>query len=415
MSKYFYVVLTCLFFIINSVSSQELFSKASLSKEALNSETIGVVDYQNNINLIHIGIETIYHTKHDETGKELFQRKYQRPNYKYTQIRGYSVNNNNQVILYFSNKKANLFASILLTEDVTNKTNYSEFELEEKNEKHLISFNDGAFYIYTYIKNSSIIKKYVLFENILEIIEYDLTEERFRNKKNETVLFSEIIGSSPVTLIEKNIPSSIEIVSEKIKLFIEEKKHVITLNHTKNATRIIYFDKKSKNVETSYYPMPLRAFSTTSSNGDLRSNSFIFKNYLYQFICSKRRIVLSAIDLKTKTLIKEYNLDKDDDLSIANEPIKQVGGTYAFGAKRDLEKTSQFLRKTAKSQDVGINVFQKNEKLNLSIGGKSEINLGNYNFNGFGSAASLGFSSLSGVYASYSATRSVYINCLLNQ
>lgn len=406
--KFLLVIISFLFTTITQ--AQELFSKVELSKNALDSETIGIVDNQENVNLINIGLTTIFHSKYNEAGTLLFQKKYSRPNYIYSSTQGYSINEDNSIILYFSNGKNKLFGNITLPQDADAKPIYSEFTVNGKKEKFLVAINDsGLFYIYTYLKNTSILKRYTVSKEIKEVIDFNLTKERFYNFKNEIAPLSEVLDPWNVTLIESNVPNSIDIASEKIKLYIKGNEHIFTMNHRKIATRTIRLNKHSNEVSIGYYNMPARLFSL---NEGLRSNSFIFKDCVYQFICSKQRLNLSAYDLETKELIKEYNFDKNDDLTIKNEALKQEGGTYAFGGKRNLEKTSQFLRKISKSQDVGIYIFQKDNRLNLSMGGKIAINHGSPISGGFGNPATGGISV--GAYASYSTTRSVFINCLFD-
>ena len=227
-----------------------------------------------------------------------------------------------------------------------------------------------------------------------------------------------------------SLPSSIEIASRKIKIYAVANEHIITLNHRKSATRIISINADNKEFKVTHVNIPVREFNNELTF--VKSNSFIFKDKIYQLICSKHRLHISAHKMADGELIKEYKFLKDDDLTILNSPIIQKGGTYMFGGERTLEKTSQLLRKLSNAQNTGLFVYEQNGNLNLTIGGYTEARSTGVGVGvGFG-AMSMGMAGFGattlpngftirnysnptfGAYNSYSYSKSVRAKCLFD-
>lgn len=400
---------------------QKLYSEIDVEIEKINStKTLPVVDNENNIYLFFISKNSIHYVKNSPNGEKIFENTIEisQP-FIFDNSRGHTITDNNKVVLFFSNVWNNEFRSVTIPSSKDEQYELNQFKIKKEKEAFFFfAKSEKRFFLYNYVKKKSILKRYELEKDIKNIIEIDLSNERFYNKKNELCTLYEILRRNKDVPTINNylktqsntLPSSIELVSNKVKVFQGEDYHLITLNHKPSSTRTLKINIENADYDLNYYAIPTTDFSQYEV---LKSNSFVFGENLYQLITSKKRINLSAFNLNSKKLLKKYKFNKDDDLTIMNSPITQEGSRISSQRKRTLIKTSQFLRKISSSHDVGLFAFYQGGELNLTIGGTSELTTPVT-----GIAAPIGslsaISASFGAYLSYKTTKSIFINCLFD-
>src|SRR5690606_28022611 len=80
---------------------------------------------------------------------------------------------------------------------------------------------------------------------------------------------------------------------------------------------------------------------------------------------SNEKLVINFIDLKNNTILKEFVISEDDSIHFKNSPIIQEGGDFA--SYRELEKTSQFIRKVIQSK-MAISAYKDNNNYIVTLG-----------------------------------------------
>ena len=480
------LILTLLYFNLNAVTAQEVFSKINTKiKSPTSKNCVSIIDKEENIFTFFIGKNLIQYNKISPQGKTLFTKEFSLANNQVMKnskgtrfslfgylLEGKYITADNMPTLLFSNSYRTGFYTIVFPSDGEGTPKLESFIIPSKNkkekEKHLtsISGKDRVF-IYKYVKNSSIVKAYEVSKTVDKISTLDFSGENFYNKQNKRCQLSDIWKlrkkENPLNIMSfgqnfmsnsilnysfnshfgsemyqqkdinynNSLPSSIEIASEKVKFYAVGNHHIITLNHRPSATRIISINANNQDTEVSHINISMREFSNENSqNNKVVSNSFIYKDKIYQFTSSSQRLHLSAYDLGNKKLIKEYKFTKDEDLTILNAPIRQKGGTYAFGTERTLKKTSQLLRKLTRAKHSGLFVYEDDGKLNLVLGGYTEKRTASIGFGPVATTNNISLPNASGgftthtitsfsqpifnTYSSYSACKSVKANCLFD-
>ncbi|MEM9141500.1 MAG: hypothetical protein AAGA86_00845, partial [Bacteroidota bacterium] len=245
-----------------------------------------------------------------------------------------------------------------------------DFEFKIKKEKVLETINHGSkFHILTYFDfyGNKGIRRYT-FENAeYSRITYDLSDNQLTNEDNYPIPLYQAFDSQ-AELIDSEVPTSIDIASKNLKIYLEKDKLLITLDRYRNTTKIISLDLKSNAVGVAN-------FETSESDRKKQitnSNSFVHKNNLFQLALSKDSLWLRITDKDSRQLRKEFKNDKESEITFKNSPIYQEGSLFLGSNQRELEQNKQLLRKMRKSR-IGVSVFQINDMLELSLGGVKDV------------------------------------------
>jgi len=389
------------------------FSQSVLSSEeiSLNSKkdvtSISIVDKHDNINLLFVAKKTITHIKYDHKFTLLFKNEYEKPSEDFFEILGYNIGKENTINIYFSDAWKKRFS--LFSIDTNNQSSTKNFNLKIKREAYFCLINnDDKFHYLTYSKGGSEIIRYTFEDDQYTVNNYDFSKSRFINNELKAISLSKLFNFRTASVIENDVPTSIELTSNKIKVYPRKDKAIITLNHRKRGTRVIDLSLLDNTFKLSNFNIPTASFY---SEDLLKSNSFVLKNKIYQFISSKNKLNFLIHDLTTLEKIKQYSIDKKEEIMFKNSSIYQEGGTYVSNSKeRELDNTRQFLRKISiAASQVGITAFEKNNQIYLTMGGVAESTIGG------SSPLSAGSSSHFSSFLSYTSTRSVYIKCLFDE
>ena len=432
MNKVIPTFLLLFFTVVISLNSQTLLSSFEIKLKFPNQiEPLVVVDSKNNVHFFYVSDNMITHVNHD-VKKETYSRKiYSRPNNTFPRLQGFSITNEDNINLFFSNYSDDgiLLMSIKKNSD---KIYAKQFELKfEKKERFLKAVNHNQkFHMLTYVKGTSIIKRYTFNKEGSATTVYDLNREIFYNSYNKEISLSKILAANDdCSIIEENIPLSIEISSKKTKIYPSKNELLISSNHKLEGTRIIRLSLDDNYFQSTFH----KAFPKSLENNIVKkSNSFILKNKLYHLSASKDTLIFTVDNLLNKERIKTISLGKKGAINFKNGPIYEQGAVANFslsnksiGSRKIISSTKEFLRKLSNSE-VGIQVYNKENISDITIGGVKEIQ-------GNGASTATSFPVLvnglagpieimyhttmpaSYSYNSYINSRSVFLKSLLNK
>lgn len=337
---------------------------------------------------------------------------------------GYSITGDEYTI-FFSNNGKSKFGILKVnfkTKSVINKQ--MSFKLSKEKYVQSISFK-GKFYLLSVSSKPSQLHFYTFTNDVSpsgkNSIDFSFVDKRGKDGYAATakkLMTGKEFGKplkNTIVKIDNATPNSIEVASNKNKLYILKDKFLFTFDHEKEKTKIVTVDPNDFSAENSSIEKPF-------INGEyLKHNSYVHDGKLFQLKCSYGHMKLTIKDLLSKKTIKEIVLSKSDSITFKNSAVLQerVGGIYA--GKREFEKTSKFLRKISQG-DLSIIAYKVNDKYELTIGSKKVVKSGGapVMMPGLGAApiaigtASFPFNPTMLAYSSYASSKSVRIECLFD-
>lgn len=415
-----------LFCVVNSYSQQELITIQNYFNDISSplKEAFPIVNERtNDVSLFLLSAKYVYGFLLDEDFKIKKELKSENRDRQYKIILGYSISDNNEYRVFLTNKRKDEFATINISYN-DNKTDLKEFYLQYTNEFFVQSINqDNKFYLLSVLKNTSILKLYSFNKDgTYSVKGFDFSDKIFLNERGKKANLYSMIprGISPkkpsLKKIEEDVPTSIEVASEKIKMFIQDSKVFLTFDENVNFTQVISIDLISHEKQFLAFEKP---FSNVNAS-EKRTNSFINGDHIFMIASTKEDFNFKVLDIKSKELIKEYIVNVNDSISFKNSRIIQEGGVY--DRYREFDENKKFLRKIT-SGNIGASVNNYKNGYKIVLGGTSLVTSGTSMGMGMlGSlpAPSFGnitvyFSPVNYAYSSYVNTRSTFINCLFDK
>ncbi len=283
---------------------------------------------------------------------------------KYKELIGYLIDGN--TITLFMNTKNGRSYGVLKFDFENNLSTVEELDFKLKKEEYLEALSiDNTFYLFSRPNQSSKINIYEFNSDLTSTLhEIKFNKDDFLDVRDKPIHFYEIL-SDPVK-IENKTPNSIEATSKNVKLYNYGKKVSITSDRYKEYTYIINIDLENYIYSSDRIFKP----SIEDSYLGLKTNSFLFENNLFQIISNSKQLTIQITDIDTKAIIKEYTVKKNEPISFKNSFIIQEGGD--FDKYRELDKTSQFLRKISQAH-AGISVFKQNGVFQITYGSAIEM------------------------------------------
>ncbi len=324
-------------------------------------ETFSMTDHENNIHIFLTSSNKIGHLMYDSSFNLLKENRYEVTLGEVNLVQGYYFNQD-KINIYFSNNKLNKFHLFTLEHD--EKFELSNFEFEKGKEVVIQKINaHNNFYILTSVKKSSILKIYNFKNSGYDTFFHDFSEETFLSQKNEKTTLWNILKRKSIEVFEDDIPTSIVLSAEPIKIYPGLDEVTITLNHRKNLTRIITLNLTSQKNEIDYLLIPEHRIENKEYH---KSNSFIYNNVIYQILCDNHQLIIQFFDRKEKKLINEFHLDENDNLYSQNTPIFE--GTAVVSVDNEvIHDTKTFLKKLS-STKVAIAALEKNGSIITTVG-----------------------------------------------
>jgi len=337
---------------------------------------------------------------------------------KYKVLLGSSIYNNNYKI-YLTNRDKSKFAYINFSFD-SKENSIHEFILPTgQTFIQTISYKNNLYVLSADKITKTILLNYFNNDHTLQYHVIDATNLTFLNKNGKKVLATDLLlpfNHKPIKKFEKDTPNSIETVSESTKMYLRGNEFVFTFDKNKDFTQVLTINIDSLNATKKSYKKPL--FSRKS--GRKKTNSFIYDDKIMLIAATKDVFSMYIYDYNTKKFIKEYAVNKDEEISFKNSPIIQKGALY--NNHREFEKTKKFLRKIT-SNKIGVSVIKNKSNFHFSIGGYVEQRTGGpMMMGGFGGIPMASFGNVSLffnptmlAYNSFTNTKSTQIECLFNE
>lgn len=309
--------------------------------------------------------------------QETDEYKIPRKQVVYNTLLGHNIYKN-EYHLFFSNKNKNEF--FIQTVDISKKQSSTKtLEIKLKKEKFLeaISYMD-KFYILTVKRPTSILKLYEFEGSNLKLEkEFDFSKHKFSHGNYPSLYHALSKKGVPyrpnlsVAKIDAESPVPLEIAAYSSKLYVLNNKIFITIDNSLGNTKIIQLDLRT--YEHSFESI-LHEYLECGETWKVGSNSFLTNDALFQVKSCKSGLSLRTKDFKTKKLMSEYSITKDDEILFKNGPIKQEGGIIAYtqGKDKELEKTKRVLRRISDGK-IGISAHQTGKEITLTIGGYTEV------------------------------------------
>lgn len=330
---------------------------------------------------------------------------------------GYQINDNGVYSIFFTNTSGRKYGVFTL-DFKTKKTEVHILDFKLKKETYIegITFKE-AFYLMSVTKRGSDIHFYtfdeqgtLLNKNTVSLSFIDTEKYKQFPKRAYHHLVSGLVK------MDNNIPNAIETTSKSNKLYQIDDQLVFTFDNDSTKTKVAKISPETFSLETIEFDKPIIPKTFVS-----KDNSYLFDDKLFQIIVSPNEMRFSIKDFKTKALLKEIVLKKEDSITFKNTPIIQEGPGLIWGTRtRKMEETNKFLRKITRGS-LGISVLKQDENYKVVLGSHVIINRSSPGFGGpmmmpmgsFG-AVSVGFNPVFSAYGGYSSTKSVHIDCLFD-
>lgn len=431
--KYNFAII--LLFFLTSINAQDEILRISndLKTSPIEIEdTFTIINKTNNdIALFLKDDKNTYGYLFDEDFKQKSSLKSENLTRKYKDFLGSSVFNDSYN-LFISNNKHTAFG-IISYSFADKKTTLKEIDLKFSKESFLQSIShNNNFYLLTATKNGLNLYSFNKDGNYNKTV-FDFSDKKFLSTKNTLCDFNFSLGN--IISIPKNIdvqkikssnPNSIEVTSERIKLYIENNSLILTIDNTTGFTQVI----KIHLLELTSEIVNIKKPYIYAENEFIKSNSFIYGDKILQIIATRKELAFTVKDLETKKIIKEYNLKSTDSITFKNTPIIQDRNKSKFDTginifssnHREFEKTTKFLRKIT-AQRIGISAFKIDGINQITIGGIIEVNSGvsplgmpgsgSFPIGNFG-AVNATFNTSLFAYNMYSSSISISIDCLFD-
>ena len=341
---------------------------------------------------------------------------------------GVSIQNTNYHLFFSNNNKTSFYIKSLDLENGNAENTVDPIKL--KKEKYLESFSyNNKFYILSIVKRTSKLKMYV-FEGkyITHTEELDFSSQPFRENSFETELYNVLRTKEGFKIhkLEMDDFNEIDVTSKPNKLYTYNNHLYITIDNEPQKTILLDIDLINFSYES-------KEFLQTSKNNcfdNPKSNSYLYKNHLYQITGCKNGLTLNIKNILQDSIIKTYSVSASKDINFKNTPLMQSGSSFSKDKEKEVEKMNEFWRKTGNS-NLGVSAYEYPDFLELTIGshrlvadGKQLIAAGVLGIIAGGMAASTTSSGRTIYYYNYNPymdsyyasgmSRAVYFKTLLN-
>ncbi len=295
---------------------------------------------------------------------------------------------------------------------ITNTSEFKEILLELNDEKFIKTFlHNNLYYIITVTRKSSKLNLYsVDKEGSYTKRTIEFNSEKF-NKIFKNSLYSKLTHLQNKK-IDINNPNAIENTSEFKKIYVIDDKLLFSFDFNDNFTNVLSINLKTLDKEVKQFRKPF----IYSESRRKRSNTFIYKDKFYMVAATKEKLIFNVKNFYTEELIKEFVVTKDDLISFKNTPVLIKLNRKVFEKKK--MKTKIFLKKIT-DYNIGISTYEYNDKLQITIGGKSIKNNDQTVAMGvtFGLVGAILYSTLTSTltdYNTYETSSSTYIKCVFD-
>lgn len=364
---------------IDTCLAQETFSEINVklsSTQDNTKESFVLTDPESGgIHLILSDYRNVYVYEIDSLGKVITERIGEKPNYNHGFIIGASRNQGITEV-YLTNSGKTSFSFITFR---GNESKGRKLEINTGNERFLQAFQqENNFYLVTLKKYTSVIAIYKvkaggeLSRNVI-----DLSRYRFRNSSRNTLYtaLADSVNRTEMLICSKirtEIPNTFDEVASGAKLYSDNNRIVITLDHVSLYTIVINIDLNDFSYRLNSYQQPNVPCDVTET----LSNSFLYLGFLYQVKFCNQEIHFQIYDTTRKEVVARHLVNEKNFESfrnsyftregVGNERIKFNEVKFKI-ARKDLDTSKITISKIAKGLPA-ITVFESNGQNIVSIG-----------------------------------------------
>lgn len=295
-----------------------------------------------------------------------------------------SFTSEKKAIFMFANNASRKFRAVTL--DLENDSISDKLlDFRIKKEKLVGTFSHkDKFHFLTFVKNTKTFRIHTLDTKLnVTTKAYDITNGTYSlNGKLQTpkdanwvnsVLKFDLSGfqtNYKAKFINTNTVNSNAIVTQSSKLYLNDNVLILSLDGESNFTSLIEFNLDDNSTATKQYAKKHFAQEEVFF---AKSNSIIFNDKIFNIKGNKNKITLRIRDLKTDSLISEFNFDKNtpyykkENIIVSNEIIETYKLPKPEKQKDEIVKIR--LRKLMRANNhIGLRVLEDKDTYFISIG-----------------------------------------------
>ncbi len=408
MKQFLFII--CLLF-LNNLFAQEIFFEQKMDLKETKVDFLPELEreaytilHQDNSGFTQCILDKKYirALKFDGNYKVINELKVNRPTSNFIHLLGHD-SLGGKYHLFFMNKKQNKF----LVQEMGEGKEGVELSLKLEDELFVNAFDiNDEFYLLTCLRNSSILKLYKYDgSELIMLTDFDLSEYDFyddgrgnlyyailRTGKNITEserttkadkgkgIIGLAKGEIDVRKINNSTPNPFNTLAGISKLYIQDKKIIITVDNEIFNTKVVSLDIEKQEAKVDIYNHTKTICSPPKNNGlnkktILRgsktfSNSYVYQNKLYQVISCPKEMVFSITELETRENIQTFKvLGNDVRILFGNTPFRTITLEKSLLKNyiQEHESPSFFLSTVAKNF-LALYAYEYNEETVVAIG-----------------------------------------------
>lgn len=281
-----------------------------------------------------------------------------RPNREYDYMAGYSYSNSTQAQVYWANADFTKIQAVNFNFEAATVTT-ATLQLPLREETVLTTFShNNTFYLVALPGEGDKLKLYRFNDGSYKATTLDFSKFKFRDVENDSISFSELVRGYGLQKIEPDGFTALPTAAGPVKLYAEGNKMVLTLDHNPVYTQLFTIDSAYTVRERLMPQIRLKkAFGSTS-------NSFYFKDKLYQLKLNDEELALYATDITTGKIEQSHRATANDSIAFKNSSLlSQTGNRRAV----EFKNTEKFLQKAALGV-AALSVYQTPDDLLVAVG-----------------------------------------------
>jgi hypothetical protein len=332
------------------LKKSKAYHEALAAKEANNSQLVVFASDKNTVTALHYNRALFY----------IDSLSMPRPDTELSFMAGYSFNANGNPQVYWANSD---YTKILAQnfDFGTKALSTNAMRLPVKDQYILSIFSENnAFYILAMPEEGDKLKLYVFNDGSYHERTLDFSAFTFYDSENDITKLTDLLKEYSLQKMEGSAFNALPVAGSKIKLYVTADKMVLTLDHHPAVTQL--FTIESDTIKERLVPQ----FELAKVG---KSNSFYFKDRLYQLKLNQQEMVLGAIDLTTGKTLQTYSARNQDTITFKNSPfLIQTGRKGAS----EIKDTKKFLDKAGMGM-ASVSVYKTPDDLMVVAGGVRNV------------------------------------------
>lgn len=274
-------------------------------------------------------------------------------------IIGYSLSEDGNPTLYWATEDLKtIFVIKYYLEDKTYKVLSFSFPISSQ---YIITTfqKDNLFYVVSKHISAPALIVYAFKNGIVEEKVFDFSVFNFQNKRKQVLTFNQVLQENPIEKIESDEYTPLSKTAKKSKIYMLENHLILTLDYNPGKTQVFDLNLENHDLTEMNFPQSI------TQNPKISSNSFFYKDKIYQINTTQDDLLLDVKDYKSGETIKSFKASKNDTIRFKSSPLLM----QREGLKpKEITKTSKFLQRLS-YLDVGLSVFESNENTLVTLGG----------------------------------------------